>query len=76
MWVIIYKLKGQLNMEQRIVGPFSDYGKCEDFFGTMGAASMYDHKYIEQMVSPDNGLFQLSLDQGECAKRALEDGDV
>lgn len=76
MFVIIYRLKGQLAMEQRIVGPFLDYGKCEDFFGMLGPAYLYDHKYIEEMVSPDLALGRLALDQGEVIGRMIKEGTM
>jgi hypothetical protein len=69
MWVIIYKLKGQFNCEQRVIGPFANYLACEDKFGELGAALLYDHKYIVELTHPDLAVPQWQTDVSDVRNR-------
>lgn len=53
-FVIVTKLKETVG--QDLTGPFLGYDAAMDHFITMGPASDYEHKYIEQIFSPAERL--------------------
>lgn len=53
-FVIVTKVKEMPGQE--LTGPFLGYDAAMDHFVTMGPASAYEHKYIEQIFSPAERL--------------------
>lgn len=53
-FVIVTKVKEMPGQE--LTGPFLGYDAAMDHFITMGPASAYEHKYIEQIFSPAERL--------------------
>lgn len=61
-FVIVTKAKGEVCQE--LTGPFLGYDAAMEHFVTMGPASAYEHKYIEQIFSPSERL-RISADDGK-----------
>lgn len=64
-FVIVTKAKEMPGQE--LTGPFLGYDAAMDHFVTMGPASAYEHKYIEQIFSPAERL-RISADSEEIGE--------
>ena len=72
-WMIVALPMGDIEGNQRLIGPYSSYELAEQDFAKLGPAGNYQHKYIEEITTMEEMLGEEPILYGQKAFESLKE---